>query len=61
MVLCRSSILQRQRQYQNSEKPVYLRLPRSKLYFGTFLAIFWTGIFGISAGCLNMIKGKKAT
>lgn len=50
----RNTILPRQRIYQADHRPVYMRLPGSKLYYGIFLGFFWTGIAGITVGTYNM-------
>lgn len=51
----RNDILRRQRIYQADPRPVYLRLPGAKLYYGAFLGVFWTGIFGITLGTFYQI------
>lgn len=36
-------------------RPVYQRLPGSKMYMTGFLVLFWTGLAGVGVGCANMI------
>ncbi|CAE6538129.1 unnamed protein product [Rhizoctonia solani] len=54
-------VRERQVLVQSSNKPVYLRLPRSRLYFGSYLAVFGLGMVGTSYGLFNLIKaGHKS-
>ncbi|WFD29744.1 hypothetical protein MSPP1_000755 [Malassezia sp. CBS 17886] len=57
----KNTILQRQRILQNDTRPVYLRARGSKALYGTFLAIFWTGVAGVSVGCYNMTQNTDST
>ncbi|KAG8770589.1 hypothetical protein FRC12_004170 [Ceratobasidium sp. 428] len=50
----------KQQMIQSSSKPVYLRLPRSRLYIGTYLALFSVGMVGTATGLFSVIKGKPA-
>ncbi|KIJ56490.1 hypothetical protein M422DRAFT_773288 [Sphaerobolus stellatus SS14] len=49
---------ERQRMYQHSTTPLYIRGPRAKLYYGLFLVGFSVGIVGTGAGIVSLIKGK---
>ncbi|KAI0700622.1 hypothetical protein BC835DRAFT_1411966 [Cytidiella melzeri] len=48
-----------QKLVQTSHDPVYLRLPRSRLYVGTYYALFSVGMLGVVYGTYGLIKGKK--
>ena len=56
----RNNVEKHQRIYQADLRPVYQRLPGSKLYFGAFLTVFTVGMIGITGGAYNMITGKKS-
>lgn len=36
-------------------RPVYQRLPGSKMYMTGFLVLFYTGLAGVGISCANMI------
>ncbi|WFD36773.1 hypothetical protein MCUN1_003660 [Malassezia cuniculi] len=59
LVYAKNNIEKHQRIYQADIRPVYQRLPGSKLYFGAFLTVFTVGMIGITGGAYNMITGKK--
>ncbi|KAI0092140.1 hypothetical protein BDY19DRAFT_990877 [Irpex rosettiformis] len=48
-----------QKLVQASHEPTYLRLPRSRLYVGTYYTLFCVGMTGVVYGAYNLIKGKK--
>ncbi|KAI0340805.1 hypothetical protein BDW22DRAFT_1430471 [Trametopsis cervina] len=48
-----------QKLVQASHDPVYLRLPRSRLYVGTYYAMFGVGMLGVVYGTVSLIRGKK--
>ncbi|CEH14875.1 hypothetical protein CBOM_02690 [Ceraceosorus bombacis] len=54
-----NTVPQRQRLYQADPRPVYQRLPRSRLYMGVFLTLFSAGIWGTVGGIYNAAHGKK--
>ncbi|PWN90244.1 hypothetical protein FA10DRAFT_285957 [Acaromyces ingoldii] len=54
-----NTVPQRQRIYQADTRPVYQRLPRSRLYMGLFMSLFTVGMVGTVGGFYNMAKGKK--
>ncbi|KAH7344063.1 hypothetical protein B0J17DRAFT_714201 [Rhizoctonia solani] len=51
-------VRERQIMVQSSNKPVYLRLPRSRLYLTSYLALFGLGMLGTSGGLYKLIRGK---
>ncbi|KAF8603495.1 hypothetical protein BDV93DRAFT_556515 [Ceratobasidium sp. AG-I] len=53
-------VREKQQLVQTSSKPVYLRLPRSRFYIGSYLAIWTVGMFGTATGLYSVIKGKPA-
>ncbi|EGO02216.1 hypothetical protein SERLA73DRAFT_178046 [Serpula lacrymans var. lacrymans S7.3] len=53
-------ILERQQVIQHSHKPVYYRLPRSRLYLGTYYSLFTLGMFGTTYGIYSLAFGKPA-
>ncbi|CEL59286.1 hypothetical protein RSOLAG1IB_03219 [Rhizoctonia solani AG-1 IB] len=53
-------VRERQVLVQSSSKPVYLRLPRSKLYLGSYLALFTVGMIGTTGGLYSLIRGKPS-
>ncbi|PWN99198.1 hypothetical protein FA09DRAFT_306773 [Tilletiopsis washingtonensis] len=48
-----NTIAQRQRLYQADARPVYQRLPRSRLYMGLFMGLFTVGMYGTLGGLYN--------
>lgn len=60
ILTCRNNVLKYQRIYQADPRPVYQRLPGSKLYFGTFVTLFTVGIVGVAGGAYNAIMGKRS-
>ncbi|KDQ08225.1 hypothetical protein BOTBODRAFT_179998 [Botryobasidium botryosum FD-172 SS1] len=54
-----NKVPERQRAYQVSTKPIYLRPPRSRLYMGTYLTFFAVGMVGTTTSIYSLIKGKK--
>ncbi|KAI0787122.1 hypothetical protein BC629DRAFT_1593650 [Irpex lacteus] len=48
-----------QKLVQASHDPVYLRLPRSRLYVGTYYTLFGVGMAGVVYGAYGLIRGKK--
>ncbi|KAF8343684.1 hypothetical protein F5887DRAFT_971656 [Amanita rubescens] len=55
-----NNITEKQRIYQSDTRNVMWRLPRSKLYVGTFGTIFVVGMFSTVYGVASLIKGKPA-
>ncbi|PWN29187.1 hypothetical protein BDZ90DRAFT_278566 [Jaminaea rosea] len=55
-----NTILQRQRIYQADTRPVYQRLPRSRMYMTVYMAFFTLGMIGTTGGLINAARGKKA-
>lgn len=45
---------QRQRALQADSRPVFQRLPRSRLYMGLFMTLFGVGMYGSAVGFYNM-------
>ena len=45
---------ERQRALQADPRPVFQRLPRSKLYMGLFMTLFGVGMYGTTVGFYNM-------
>ncbi|PWN50084.1 hypothetical protein IE53DRAFT_380043 [Violaceomyces palustris] len=54
-----NTVPQRQRALQADTRPVYQRMPRSRLYMGLFMTLFGVGIYGTTVGFYNMAWGKK--
>lgn len=54
-------VVERQKVYQLDTRPVYLRLPRSRLYVGVFGALFTVGMVSTTYGIVHLVKGKQAT
>ncbi|KDN44886.1 hypothetical protein K437DRAFT_212674, partial [Tilletiaria anomala UBC 951] len=50
----RNTVPARQRAYQADPRPVFQRLPRSKLYMGIYMTIFTVGMYGTFGGFWNM-------
>ncbi|CCA75202.1 hypothetical protein PIIN_09186 [Serendipita indica DSM 11827] len=50
---------ERQRLYQQSTIPIYLRTPRSRLYVGTFAAGFGVAMLGSVYTMYALIRGKE--
>ncbi|KAI0776191.1 hypothetical protein BD413DRAFT_610864 [Trametes elegans] len=53
-------VVERQKLVQNSHAPIYYRLPRSKLYVGSYYAIFTVGMLSTAFGAFQLIRGKPA-
>lgn len=51
-------VIERQKFYQSSTLPIYLRAPRSRLYIGAFSVGFVAAMGGTSFMIYNLIKGK---
>lgn len=45
---------ERQRALQADPRPVFQRLPRSRLYMGVFMTLFGIGMYGTTVGFYNM-------
>ncbi len=45
---------ERQRALQADPRPVFQRLPRSRLYMGLFMTLFGVGMYGTTVGFYNM-------
>lgn len=56
-----NNIVAKQIKYQSSTLPLYLRQPRSKLYFGIYGAVFTVGTLGALTGLAQIIIGKPAS
>ncbi|KAG9054665.1 hypothetical protein FS842_004512 [Serendipita sp. 407] len=52
-------ILERQKIYQASHDPIYLRTPRSRLYVGAFAIGFTAAIVGTTWTAYRLVRGKK--
>ena len=50
----RNTVPERQAAFQADARPVFQRLPRSRLYMGVYLAIFGVGMYGTIGGFWNM-------
>ncbi|KAG8700871.1 hypothetical protein FRC08_002582 [Ceratobasidium sp. 394] len=50
----------KQQMIQSSSKPVYLRLPRSRLYLTSYLALWGIGMVGTAGGLYSVIRGKPS-
>jgi len=55
-----NQVLEKQKHYQNSPKPIMLRGPRSALYLGVYGALFVAGMATTVFGMSEMVVGKKA-
>lgn len=51
-----NTVLQRQRIYQSDSRPVYQRLPRSRMYMTIYMAFFTVGMFGTFGGLVNAAR-----
>ncbi|PVG03668.1 hypothetical protein CPB86DRAFT_379837 [Serendipita vermifera] len=49
-------ILERQKVYQASHAPIYLRAPRSRLYVGSFFAGFAVAMVGTSFSIYKLVR-----
>ncbi|PFH50132.1 hypothetical protein AMATHDRAFT_61587 [Amanita thiersii Skay4041] len=54
-------VVEKQRAIQSDTRPVMLRLPRSKLYVGSFGALFTVGMFATVYGITSLVKGKQSS
>ncbi|KIM46540.1 hypothetical protein M413DRAFT_24248 [Hebeloma cylindrosporum] len=54
-----NNVLEKQRMYQNTHKPIMLRGPRSNLYVGAYTALFITGMLGTAFAATSLVRGKK--
>ncbi|TEB37099.1 hypothetical protein FA13DRAFT_1726233 [Coprinellus micaceus] len=52
-------VVEKQKRYQNDTRAIYLRTPRSRLYFGSYIALFTVGMSATTIGAWQMIKGKS--
>jgi len=52
-------VLERQKAYQHSHKPIYYRPPRSGLYLGLYKSGFALGVAGIAYSAYSLVKGKN--
>lgn len=50
---------EKQREYQNSHKPIYYRPPRSRLYLGLYKTGFTLGVVGIFYSAYSLVRGKQ--
>ncbi|KAH7912965.1 hypothetical protein BJ138DRAFT_1124801 [Hygrophoropsis aurantiaca] len=55
-----NNILERQKAIQSSHLPVYYRLPRSKLYVKSYMALWSIGMVGTTLGIYTLAFGKPA-
>ncbi|KAJ3516812.1 hypothetical protein NLJ89_g890 [Agrocybe chaxingu] len=53
-------VLEKQKLYQNSSKPIMLRGPRSNLYVGTFGVLFTVGMVSTVYAFTSLVRGKKS-
>ncbi|KAH9899593.1 hypothetical protein C8Q73DRAFT_787458 [Cubamyces lactineus] len=53
-------VVEKQKFVQSQTAPIYYRLPRSKLYVGSYYAIFALGMVSSAYGAFQLIKGKPA-
>jgi len=53
-------VVEKQRFYQASHDPLYLRAPGAKVYVRAYYAIFAAGMLGTAWGAFSLIKGKPA-
>ncbi|KAG8942851.1 hypothetical protein FRC03_002845 [Tulasnella sp. 419] len=53
-------VVERQRAYQASTAPVWLRPPRSKTYIYPYYALWYVGLGATTYGIFSLIKGKPA-
>ncbi|KAI0053693.1 hypothetical protein FA95DRAFT_1600834 [Auriscalpium vulgare] len=51
-------VIERQKQYQASHKPIWLRPARSRLYIGLYNATFAVGMAGVAYSAYSLIRGK---
>lgn len=54
IVVNRNTVPERQRALQADPRPVFQRLPRSRLYMGLFMTLFGVGMYGTTVGFYNM-------
>ncbi|KAF9567435.1 hypothetical protein CPC08DRAFT_703325, partial [Agrocybe pediades] len=52
-------VLEKQKAFQNSSKPLVLRGPRAGIYVGGYAALFTVGMLSTVYACGNLIAGKK--
>ncbi|KAM0793715.1 hypothetical protein ACM66B_001140 [Microbotryomycetes sp. NB124-2] len=55
-----NTIHAQQAKLQADARPVFQRLPRSRLYLGVFLSLFTVGTVGTLHGVSLMARGKKS-
>ncbi|KAH7931161.1 hypothetical protein BV22DRAFT_1052913 [Leucogyrophana mollusca] len=53
-------VLERQKAIQSSHLPIYYRLPRSRLYLGTYFTMWTLGMVGTTYGIYSLAFGKPA-
>ncbi|KZS97821.1 hypothetical protein SISNIDRAFT_546868 [Sistotremastrum niveocremeum HHB9708] len=51
-------IVEKQKIAQASPNLIHLKLPRSRLYFNTYLTAFGVGVVGLGYGLVHLINGK---
>ncbi|KAF8592593.1 hypothetical protein K439DRAFT_22839 [Ramaria rubella] len=49
-------VLQKQKEYQTSTRPLYLRGPRARLYLGVYMVGWSAGLLGAVVGMYSLIK-----
>ncbi|KAF9057819.1 hypothetical protein BJ165DRAFT_1521164 [Panaeolus papilionaceus] len=54
-----NNVLEKQKLYQNSSKPIMTRGPRSGLYLGVYGALFVAGILSTTYAGVTLVKGKS--
>ncbi|ETS61003.1 hypothetical protein PaG_04937 [Moesziomyces aphidis] len=54
LVYRKNTVPERQRALQADPRPVFQRLPRSRLYMGLFMTLFGVGMYGTTVGFYNM-------
>jgi len=51
-------ILEKQKMVQSDHRPIWYRLPRSRVYLGVYFTLFTVGIAGSGYGLYSLVKGK---
>ncbi|TFK43885.1 hypothetical protein BDQ12DRAFT_719064 [Crucibulum laeve] len=52
-------VIEKQKHYQNSHKPIMLRGPRGRLYVGVYGVAFTAGVAGTVFSLYQLVKGKQ--
>ncbi|KAF8165692.1 hypothetical protein B0H34DRAFT_794057 [Crassisporium funariophilum] len=55
-----NNVLEKQKMYQNSARPIMMRGPRSGLYIGVYGAMFAVGMVSTLYSLTSLVKGKQA-